>query len=94
MQYITVEALWRNAAGDLTDTATGRVAYLDYKTRTGHDEIILSFCVDAENGREEPVVLLFGHDEIPLSRALATFAELQRMLAEPVIAALARALSP
>lgn len=70
------------------------MAYLDYRASTPHDQIILSFCVDAEHGREEPKVLLFGHAEIPLSRALATIAELQRMLAEPAIAELVRVLSP
>ena len=81
---IEVEPIYRAANGDLTDRPTDQVAYLDYRAMAGADLVIVSVSVDSD---EEPDVLLFGRDGVPLSRFLASVAVVQRLLADPRVLA-------
>jgi hypothetical protein len=77
---ITVEPLYRTPNDDLTKTPTDRLAYLDYCAQAGDDRVTLSCPVDAQ---ESPRVLLFGREEVPLDRVLASIAVLQQLLVDP-----------
>lgn len=77
---ITVEPLYRAPNGDLTATPTDRLVYIDYCAQAGDDSVTLSCRVDQQ---EAPSVLLFGNEEVPLDRVLASIAVLQQLLVDP-----------